>query len=888
MSKEIKSRRVALSKLSSEHLERTGRPFRIAIDISIWQFQTQAGQGGKNPALRTLYYRLLRLLSLCIQPIFVFDGPNKPPLKRGARTGHNEASLPNFMAKQLIKAFGFPFHNAPGEAEAECAYFQQAGIVDAVLSDDIDTLMFGSKMTLKNWSSEGTRGNKSPTHVDCLDAVKTLEQSGLDRAGMILVAMMSGGDYLPEGIPGCGPKLACEAARAGFGRDLLEVKKGDAISLRTWKERLEYELTSNESGFFTSRHRKLAIPESFPDLRVLKYYTHPCVSSLDAIEKLREEIRWYSAIDIQELRVFVRDAFDWNYRAGARKFVRGLAPALLAQKLCVRAVDSKDCSRDGSSPDEDLVKVVHDNRIHLSTDGSKELRISYIPAEVVLLNLDEEEEAPNYSNDSDGELEESDVEQSQARERSMSPRKQRGPSTYDPTKIEKIWILKPLLSLGVPRLVQDYEESLKDPIKFATRKSRAREATLKGSKKTGMPVNSLHQYLRPSKPGMDGANIHSDGVVQPAPKRRTPLTKEKAKTIGSMPEARNSSIFAPFRVQSQPESTAKATNGSSKALCESESSNCQAEPRSSQTQARLTNARITKNTTRQQEASSKNQHLNEASTPPTKKRPKNATKLNSNPSKPFEQEFNPFRSRRRISDADEPQLPSGTTFPRLGITGPPLPESNALPKENVYIDLLSSSPVPPPSRKHMRRSSSSSEVSKRRPCDADGDDAENNDRHCDPDVAIDPIDLKPSTPRKSPSPDFPSSPPLPSLSEIQANFPLNLVSRSSRRASEPPSPSLLPSSASKPNTALSNIRRRVVLRESLEGGFRILGSEAEAEDGRGSDLANDNDEIFDLEEREEGRGFETKTQRKKITKKWEDHRESQRWSNVSFIDMTVE
>lgn len=37
--------RIALCKLAIEKLEKTGRPLRIAIDISIWQFQHQAGKG---------------------------------------------------------------------------------------------------------------------------------------------------------------------------------------------------------------------------------------------------------------------------------------------------------------------------------------------------------------------------------------------------------------------------------------------------------------------------------------------------------------------------------------------------------------------------------------------------------------------------------------------------------------------------------------------------------------------------------------------------------------------------------------------------------------------------------------------------------------------------
>lgn len=38
-------RRVALAKLAADHLENTGRPLRLAIDISIWQFQIQAARG---------------------------------------------------------------------------------------------------------------------------------------------------------------------------------------------------------------------------------------------------------------------------------------------------------------------------------------------------------------------------------------------------------------------------------------------------------------------------------------------------------------------------------------------------------------------------------------------------------------------------------------------------------------------------------------------------------------------------------------------------------------------------------------------------------------------------------------------------------------------------
>lgn len=38
---------------------------------------------------------------------------------------------------------------APGEAEAELAFLNRAGYIDAVLSDDVDTFVFGATMVVR-------------------------------------------------------------------------------------------------------------------------------------------------------------------------------------------------------------------------------------------------------------------------------------------------------------------------------------------------------------------------------------------------------------------------------------------------------------------------------------------------------------------------------------------------------------------------------------------------------------------------------------------------------------------------------------------------------------------------------------------------------------------
>jgi Holliday junction resolvase YEN1 len=40
-------------------------------------------------------------------------------------------------------------HQAPGEAEAELAYLNRKGIIDAVLTDDVDTFLFGATTVIR-------------------------------------------------------------------------------------------------------------------------------------------------------------------------------------------------------------------------------------------------------------------------------------------------------------------------------------------------------------------------------------------------------------------------------------------------------------------------------------------------------------------------------------------------------------------------------------------------------------------------------------------------------------------------------------------------------------------------------------------------------------------
>ncbi|KAF4982125.1 hypothetical protein FZEAL_2185 [Fusarium zealandicum] len=479
-------RRVALAKLAEDSLVNKNRPFRIAIDIAIWQFQSQAAQGGTNPAIRTLFYRLVRLLAAPIEPIFVFDGPHKPKIKRNKRSGRGD-SLSNAQAKQLIRLFGLATHDAPGEAEAECALLQRHGIVDAVMSEDVDTLMFGCTKLVRQWTPQSKR-QTAPTHVSLYDTKEmTLVDQGLDREGMVLVALMSGGDYDPDGIVGCGIKVAVEAAKAGYGKTLCRLKASDKEGLLAWRESLIHELRTNESKFFKRRNKALVIPESFPDIKVLRYYTHPVVSPESSLDEIREKVHQRREIALEHLREFTREVFGWDYRIGAVKFLRVLSNAVLVNRLQGEAYDHAGD-----------IKGINGFRSHVTSDNVREVRIQHIPLDIMPLDLSQEVEESiaqgrtGLALNSDDEVEDAEnIEE----ERASGPKSK----PFDPSERLGLWVLEALARRSVPEILAEAELARDARERALRQKKQKTTARSKAGPKTGMPTGALDKYVRATK-----------------------------------------------------------------------------------------------------------------------------------------------------------------------------------------------------------------------------------------------------------------------------------------------------------------------------------------------------------------------------------------------------
>ncbi|KAI9499913.1 Elongation of fatty acids protein 2 [Coemansia spiralis] len=241
----------ALRTVEMQHL--VGRKVAVDASTSLYQFLIAVRSEGQNLTtsdgsttshLVGLLYRTSNMIESGLKPVYVFDG--KPPvmkgyelnkrrekrekaeesLKNAQEEGDDEEMLKqmkrltkvtpeiNEQAKRLLKLMGIPYVTAPCEAEAECAALARAGKVWAAASQDMDTLLFGAPILLRNLTVPAAR--KLPIEEIHLDEVlKGLEftQDQLIDMGIIL-----GCDYC-DSIRGVGPKSGYELIREHKGID---------------------------------------------------------------------------------------------------------------------------------------------------------------------------------------------------------------------------------------------------------------------------------------------------------------------------------------------------------------------------------------------------------------------------------------------------------------------------------------------------------------------------------------------------------------------------------------------------------------------------------------------------------------------------------------------
>jgi len=257
-------RRISLEELANK---------RVSIDCynMLYQFLTivrspdgtplMDNQGRITSHISGIFYRTVNMLERGIEPVYVLDGKspelkareiaNRINFKTKAKASYEKAkqandvqsmrkysiqaaSLQNYMiddTKKLLTLMGVPWVQAPSEGEAQAAQMAQRGVCWGSVSQDYDSLLFGSPRLIRNLAISGRRKvpnrdfyiEVSPELIQLEDLLKDLN---ISRAQLIDLCILMGTDF-NRGITGIGPKKALKLIKDN-GR--IEAIKG--IDLR--------------------------------------------------------------------------------------------------------------------------------------------------------------------------------------------------------------------------------------------------------------------------------------------------------------------------------------------------------------------------------------------------------------------------------------------------------------------------------------------------------------------------------------------------------------------------------------------------------------------------------------------------------------------------------
>lgn len=213
----------------------------VAVDAYSWIHRGIYGSALdiylNNPTRKYLDFCITRaklLLDCKVKPILVFDGDRLPikaekeasrhmsrsqardqvehALKRGDRStawqyANKCVDVTPEMARELIielQQHGIDYIVAPYEADAQMAYLFHSGMIDAVITEDSDLILFGCRKILFKMQADGTVSEFS---MDRITQVKDCDLRNFSLDMIRHMCILSGCDYL-DSIPKMGLKTA--------------------------------------------------------------------------------------------------------------------------------------------------------------------------------------------------------------------------------------------------------------------------------------------------------------------------------------------------------------------------------------------------------------------------------------------------------------------------------------------------------------------------------------------------------------------------------------------------------------------------------------------------------------------------------------------------------
>lgn len=216
--------------------------------------------------LSGIFYRTINLMEAGIKPVFVFDGKPSELKNRtiearimmkekakaelvearaegneervrslSARTSHLTREMVQ-EARTLLDYMGVPNLVAPSEGEAQASMMSKKGLVDGVVSQDYDCLMFGAKRVFRNFTFFGRRkvpGRNMYINVvpEYIDLNENLEKLQITHDQLIQIGILVGTDF-NSGLYKVGAKTALNLMRKhGDIYKILETKEANIDNL---------------------------------------------------------------------------------------------------------------------------------------------------------------------------------------------------------------------------------------------------------------------------------------------------------------------------------------------------------------------------------------------------------------------------------------------------------------------------------------------------------------------------------------------------------------------------------------------------------------------------------------------------------------------------------
>jgi flap endonuclease-1 len=217
---------------------------KVAIDASLFMYKMLINMRGINQSYLTskdgkivshitgIFYKTSNYLAVNITPIYVFDG--KPPqnkddvLKnRHEKVANAKAAMKNESLseeqknhlekqtirltkqhvddiKQLLDLMGVSYVQADGEAEAYASEMCRKGMVDYVVTEDMDTLAFGCPRMIRTCLDRSIKRSDVISVIDLSVILKDFEMSYTE---FIDMCILCGCDYCSN-LPRVGNKTA--------------------------------------------------------------------------------------------------------------------------------------------------------------------------------------------------------------------------------------------------------------------------------------------------------------------------------------------------------------------------------------------------------------------------------------------------------------------------------------------------------------------------------------------------------------------------------------------------------------------------------------------------------------------------------------------------------